>query len=382
MQKIKVLFLVLIAISVLILIFIIYPPGTPSRSTIQFVILDNSLIGPYYPKIIEHINEIYPENFPNELIIKVESFVNLDTSTKIISRKPADNDIIWASKVKNEIEYFLKSIANQKIEITNENCNEILIKNLKKILNTESSKNHFLILTGSFPKCYDSIALTDFIRQFDELQKSKKNNNVNLVWSVIDNRKIENQVIDYLNKTKLFSIMDHKILLTKSRECEDLQNKVFVLFYDTLNEKEFNNFIDRLHEKFGNVFKLIGFNKIHTDGFNVIINKGDNINELVEKYSISQQKSEWKELGQLFRNALKTMESQDTSIQKHFYIVGNLPSESYEIQIKSDDWLRLSSIKNLENYFYLPQSKRLNKVDKALMLGFKKYNLKFYELRG
>lgn len=375
MNKSKLVILLAFIITIIVGIIYIIPESTPSKINVVITILDNQNLNTYSNQVIEKsIEEIMKDN-PIEIDISLLTTSKNNKHKVTIKMKPGDAELNWKNEVKKTFEKLLKdSTINN---TTNQSINDLFMQTLEMIKDNSKEEGNYVIITGSFPECYSKNSSLELKNKIIEVTKGIQTKS-KMIWSVLDTRENEVEILKSMISSNLCSIIDRRIIFDKSRECtEKTSQQVFCIFFDKLDNdkgKEFTNF---LKNNFGenNILTIWNDGPQNNKKFNLSQKDSSNLDLL--KILNELEKGKWTSIGYLLKQASNNFIQMPDSITKNLIISGNLPLESKGNQLDSETWKILKSIKNLNIILYHSSNVKDNETDKEFIYGLKYYKINF-----
>lgn len=375
MNKSKIFVLIAITLAVLIGIYFLIPSSSPSRINVVITVLEKQNLNTYLNQVIEKAIEEVMINNPIEIDLSLLTASN-DSKRKInIKMKPGDSELNWKNEVKKTVDKLLKdSIITS---ITNQSINDLIIQTLQMIKDKADDEGNYYILTGSFPECYDHTSSELLKHKINEIAKGVKTRS-KFIWSVLDTRKNEDEILKSLITTNITSVIDRRIIFDKSRECiENSSQQVFGIFFDKLSNDQGIEFINYLRKNFGNNLTFTIWNDGPKNNMVLELSKNDSLNSNAPNTFSDLKKGRWPSIGYLLKQATNNFAQLPDSLSKNLVIIGNLPLEGTGNQLDAETWRLLQSIKKLSITLFRYSDFNENEIDKTLIDGLRYYKINF-----
>lgn len=375
MDKTKITILIAIVIIIFIGIYFLIPSSTPTKINVVITILDNQNLNNYSNQVIEKTIEELMINNPTEIDLSLLTTSNILKHKINIKMKPGDSELNWKHDVKNTLEKLLKDSTMR--SITNKSINDLFIQTLHMIKDNGKEEGNYFILTGSFPECYDEESSKLLINNINETTKGIQTKS-KIIWSVLDTRENEEEILKTLIASNFSSIIDRRIIFNNSRECiERTSQQIYGIFFDRLDYENAKEFINYLKRNFGENIKLTLWNDGPQNNITLTFSKKDSLNLEAIKAFIELKEGRWTSVGYLIKQATNYLSQlQDTST-KNLIIIGNFPMESKGNQLDAETWKLLQSIQNLSITLYRSSNFKENKTDKTFIEGLRYYKINF-----
>lgn len=375
MDKTKVIILITIVVAIFVGIYFLIPSSTPTKVNVVITIFDNQNLNKYSNQVIEKTIEELMINNPTEIDLSLLTASNNSKHRITIKMKPGDAELNWKNEVKKTFEKLLKdSIITT---ITSESINDLFIQTLQMIKDNGKDEGNYYILTGSFPECYNKTSSLILKNKIIELTKGIQTKS-KIIWSVLDTRENEEEILKSLISSNLSSIIDRRIIFDKSRECtEKISQQVFGIFFDKLDNENSKEFINYLKNIFGENIILTIWNDGAQNNKTLNLSKKDSLNLDAIKALSALEKGRWTSIGYLLKQASNNFAQLHDSLTKNLFIIGNLPLESKGNQLDAETWKLLQSIKKLSITIYHSSNFKENETDKTFIEGLKYYKINF-----
>ena len=375
MNKTKLIIFIGIIIGIFTAIYFLIPTSAPSKINVVVTILDNQNLNTYTNKVIERTLEEIMINNPTEIDLSLLT-VSKDSKYKVkIKMKPGDSDVNWKNNVRITLEKLLKN--STITAITNQSINDLFIQSIQMIKDNVKEEGNYFIITGSFPECYDKASSLMLKNKIIEITNGIHTKG-KIIWSVLDTRENEEEVLKSLISTNFCSIIDRRIIFDKSRDCIDKNSQqVFGIFFDKLDNEKANEFINFLKNKFGDNIKLTVWNDgIHNNKTSYIFKK-DSLNLDALNILRGLEKARWTSIGFLIKQAANHLTQFNDSTLKNLIIIGNLPREGKGNQLDKETWQLLQKINELSVILYRPSYFKENEIDKVFKEGLKLFKINY-----
>jgi len=217
MDKKKITLLIVIFLIFIIGIYFILPTPFPNKVTVVLTILDNQYLNTYCEQVVEKTLDEFTKNIPLEVEFKVLSTSILNKRNAIIKIKPGESEIVWNNRIRNIFNELLKDSVYT--NITNQSINDLIMQTVHLISEIDNKNKNYIIFTGSFPDCYDKIS-TELLKS--QITQKVKDININsqnkstIIWSVLDTRANEEDILVTIKNTRLANVIDRRIIFEKS----------------------------------------------------------------------------------------------------------------------------------------------------------------------
>ncbi len=377
MSKLKLILLIGGVIAIIGVIIFITQSSNPANINVTFTILDNQNVNDYSNDIINNtVDELFNSDL-TEINVKVITASN-NTKQLLIKKKPWDSDVNWKTEIRIAFEKLLQDSCIT--QITDKSANDLILQTLKLLKDKSKKDRNYYIISGSFPLCYNDQSSNELIRELSSLNKGIKTNS-KVIWCIMDTRITEEKILKSLSSSKLFSVIDRRIIFPQTRVCPDNNKQnIYGIFFNPLNKDQANEFLKYLRLNYGDN-NLTIYNNDLKYGTTLNFSKPeDNSNQNMDLLA-TLKSGGWESIGILLNQTINEISKlNDSTSSKTIMIVGNLPSVEGNAQVfKPDDWKRLKNIKNLSFIIYKPKSYKLNNTDKAFTIGLKYYEINFRE---
>jgi len=383
MDKKKITLLIVIFLIFIIGIYFILPTPFPNKVTVVLTILDNQYLNTYCEQVVEKTLDEFTKNIPLEVEFKVLSTSSLNKRNAIIKIKPGESEIVWNNRIRNIFNELLKDSVYT--NITNQSINDLIMQTVHLISEIDNKNKNYIIFTGSFPDCYDKIS-TELLKS--QITQKVKDININsqnkstIIWSVLDTRANEEDILVTIKNTRLANVIDRRIIFEKSRDCiEEKRNNIYGIFFDKLSLEKAMDFIKKMHSQFGDNLKLTIWNDGALNNKVIYLSNNDILNKENLEIFNQLEVGQWTSIGFLLKQSANFFAQLDDSLSKNLVIIGNFPQESKGNQLDPKTWDLIKKIQNLTIYFYRSNFLKLNSTDKEFLFGLNYHKISYNEIR-